>query len=100
MVCDQPFVDEQLLNNIAQTKSESGKGIVASSYKDTLGTPVLFNKTYFPELLALQGQEGAKKLIFKHKEDVAAVPFPLGYFDIDTAEDYNSLINTAPELLK
>ncbi|RAU81858.1 nucleotidyltransferase family protein [Pontibacter arcticus] len=92
MVCDQPFVEAALLHNIVQTKTESGKGIVASKYKDTLGTPVLFDKRYFPELLALQGQEGAKRLIAKYKEDVAAVDFPLGYVDIDTSDDYNALI--------
>lgn len=93
MVCDQPFVEAALLHNIVQTKTESGKGIVASKYKTTLGTPVLFDKSYFPELLALRGQEGAKRLIAKYKEDVAAVDFPLGFVDIDTSDDYNALIN-------
>lgn len=93
MVCDQPFVTEALLNNIVLTRRECDKCIVASTYNDTLGTPVLFDKSYFPRLLALQGQQGAKMLVLKHKEDVAAVPFPLGYIDIDTTEDYSSLIN-------
>ncbi|SFG40347.1 nucleotidyltransferase family protein [Pontibacter chinhatensis] len=93
MVCDQPFVQESLLDNMIQTKHESRKGIVASAYKDTIGTPVLFDKRYFPDLLSLQGQEGAKKVVLKYKQDAATVPFPLGYIDIDTAEDYDSLIN-------
>lgn len=93
MVCDQPFVQESLLDNMIQTKRESRKGIVASAYKETIGTPVLFDKRYFPDLLSLQGQEGAKKVVLKYKQDAATVSFPLGYIDIDTAEDYDSLIN-------
>lgn len=94
MVCDQPFVEASLLNSLIQRKSASGKGIVACQYKDTFGTPVLFGKAYFDELLFLRGKEGAKKLLFRHSEDVASVPFPLGAIDIDTPEDYALLKRT------
>lgn len=73
MVCDQPFVEASLLDSLLHIKSGSGKGIVACQYQDTLGTPVLFDKAYFEELLFLRGKEGAKKLLFRHSEDVAAV---------------------------
>ena len=89
MLCDQPFVDTSLLNKIVQKKST--KGIVASSYKDTAGPPVLFDKIYFDELLLLKGQEGAKKLLLKYPDDVITVPFTLGGVDIDTIEDYERL---------
>lgn len=88
MVCDQPYVEASLLNSLIHTKTASGKGIVACQYKDTLGTPVLFSKAYFDELLYLRGKEGAKKLLFRHNEDVADIPFALGAIDIDTPEDY------------
>jgi molybdenum cofactor cytidylyltransferase len=96
MVCDQPYVDAPLLNSLCRTEQETGKGIVACTYKYTLGTPVLFGKAYFQELLELTGQEGAKKLLYRHKEEVAAIPFPLGAVDIDTPEDYSALINSKP----
>lgn len=96
MVCDQPFVDSKLLQNMINTQATSGKGIIACSYNKTLGVPVLFSKTFFLELSSLKGQEGAKKLIMQHKENVAEISFPLGSFDIDTKEDYNSLIAGRP----
>ena len=91
LLCDQPFVEAALLNELVQTQSETGKEIVACAYQDTLGTPALFDKIYFPELLSLTGDEGAKKLIFKHKEAVASLPFPQGVIDIDTPADYENL---------
>lgn len=92
MVCDQPFVDTTLLDFMINKKAITGKEIIACSYKNTLGVPVLFDKKFFPDLLSLEGEEGAKKLIMKHKESVADIPFPPGSFDIDTTDDYEALI--------
>ncbi len=93
MVSDQPFADTALLTNLINQKETTGKEIIACSYNNTLGVPVLFNKKFFSELLLLKGQEGAKKLLIKHKESVAAIPFEQGNIDIDTIEDYEALID-------
>lgn len=92
-VCDQPFVTSTVFENLISESEKTGKGIAASAYSETLGTPVLFRQKYFPELLGLKGKEGAKKLIKKYVEDVVAVPFEKGSIDIDTEEDYNLLIS-------
>lgn len=91
-VCDQPFVTTSIFENLINEYVKTGKAIVASAYSKTLGTPVLFHKKYFPELLELKGQEGAKKLIKKYAEDTASIIFEKGNIDIDTEEDYDELI--------
>lgn len=95
MVCDQPFVDAALLNTLIQMKQESGKGIVACAYGNTLGTPALFDKAYFAELMALSGKGGAKEFLFRYSDDTAAVPFPEGAVDIDTPADYDALLDSS-----
>ncbi len=97
MVSDQPFVDAALLKRLVQAKQESRSSIVASAYQGTWGTPVLFDKVYFPELLALQGQEGAKKIILKHQPQVTSISFEAGAIDIDTQEDYKALLQSQPQ---
>lgn len=92
-VCDQPFVSHSIFENLITEFSKTRKGIIASSYAETLGTPVLFDKKYFNELLNLKGQEGAKKIINRFLEDTASIPFEKGNIDIDTEEDYNTLIS-------
>lgn len=92
-VCDQPFVTGALFTNLVEEDQKSGKGITASEYTATLGTPVLFDKKYFAELLELKGQDGAKKIITKYLDDTAKVPFEKGSIDIDTEDDYNKLIS-------
>jgi len=91
MLCDQPFVDAEILNRLITEKQLSGKAIAACSYNNTLGTPVLFDGIFFPELLSLEGQQGAKKLVFNNQDQVVSVPFPFGNIDIDTMEDYEKL---------
>lgn len=91
MVCDQPYVDTDHLNNLVRQRLDTGKGIIASYYNDTMGVPVLFDQGFFPALLSLKGEEGAKKLLYRYEQEVAAVPFPQGSVDIDTLADYHSL---------
>lgn len=93
MVCDQPHVSTILINGLINKKAATEKQIVASFYNNTLGVPVLFDKKMFPELLSLKGEEGAKRLLLKHKESLVSIPFALGSIDIDTAKDYEALIS-------
>jgi molybdenum cofactor cytidylyltransferase len=92
MVGDQPFVSTLLLDDLLKTQRETGLPIIASDYGDTLGTPVLFHKIFFEELMNLHGDTGAKKLIEKYKNLRTTVSFPKGKIDIDTKEDYEALL--------
>jgi molybdenum cofactor cytidylyltransferase len=97
MLCDQPFVDASLLDQLITAKETSGKGIVAAAYSNTLGVPALFEERYFEELLQLTGSEGAKKVIFNHQAEVYALDFPLGAVDLDTEEDVNQFLIRYPQ---
>jgi molybdenum cofactor cytidylyltransferase len=93
MLCDQPFADESILNQLITTQQQTGKPIVACAYKETLGVPVLFKKKFFPPLMELKGREGAKKILHRFPEEVVTIPFDLGHIDIDTPSDYQALID-------
>jgi len=90
-VCDQPQINAQLFSDLVRMKNKTGSGIVASAYAGTLGTPVLFNEKYYDALLNLTGNEGAKKLLNLHQNEVSFIPFEDGQIDIDTEEDYLNL---------
>ena len=91
MVCDQPYVTKSLLDSLLKAQHETGLPIVASSYEDNLGTPALFHKSFFAELMELKGDTGARKIIVQHTDDVVTVLFPKGDIDIDTAAEYEAL---------
>ena len=93
MVCDQPFVNSALINSLLNAQRETGKPLVACSYGDRLGTPALFHKSLFGELVQLKGDIGARAIIKKHEDLASVIKFPAGIIDIDTPEDWEALQN-------
>lgn len=91
-VADQVFITSEIFNQLFDQHQLTGKNIVACSYAQTMGTPVLFHKNHFQEILSLDGNEGAKSILKKYKEDTAGIEFELGRIDIDTETDYHHLI--------
>jgi molybdenum cofactor cytidylyltransferase len=92
LVCDQPYLSQNVLTELIKSADETGKKIISSAYGDTTGIPVLFDKSFFGKLLALKGDIGAKKLIQENLADVATIHFPGGSIDIDTMQDFESVI--------
>jgi molybdenum cofactor cytidylyltransferase len=94
LVCDQPLVDAGAVRQLIALREKTSKAIVASGYSATLGVPALFDRSCFPELLALEYANGAKSIILRDHKRVAKFPFPKGKIDIDTLDDYEKLIGT------
>ncbi len=88
MLCDQPFVTTDLLNELMTTHKATGKAIIGSQYNHIVGVPAFFQKNIFPELLQLTGDTGAHSIIQSHPENIAVIPFSKGSIDIDTPADY------------
>lgn len=93
MVCDQPFVNAVLLQQLITLQQTSGKGLIACFYENTAGTPVLFSQPYFDALIVMEGQTGAKSILQHYTDDLVLLPFPPGALDIDTIEDYQRLLD-------
>lgn len=98
-VCDQPFISASLFRDLFEALEQNAKHIVAAAYSDTVGTPALFTQKYFDALLALQGDEGAKKILRANPNDLITIAFPQGNIDIDTKEDYQRLIDDQQHIL-
>jgi len=92
LLCDQPLITTELLNELIRTRERTGKPIVACQYEGTAGVPALFHCSVFPELALLKGDRGAKHLIEQYGDRVALIPFPGGNVDIDTLADYERYI--------
>ncbi|HET9221529.1 MAG TPA: molybdenum cofactor cytidylyltransferase [Roseiflexaceae bacterium] len=91
---DQPFVSPQIITRIVEEWHASGAAIVAPVYRGQRGNPVLFAQRVFGELLAIEGDQGARTILAADPARVRKVPFdddrPLA--DIDTPEDYQRLV--------
>ncbi len=93
MLSDQPLVTPELLLQLVVQQRETQAAIVAAAYGDVLGVPAIFAHTMLPELLQLQGQSGANRLISSLGNAVGRVPFPAGLLDVDTPEQYAALLH-------
>jgi len=93
VLSDQPFVSSKLIQRLIDKHNHRPQRITACSYKQNIGVPVIFPKQFFPKLMELTGDVGAKKIIMRHSEVVDELIFEKGYFDIDTVEDYEQLQN-------
>lgn len=92
MVCDQPFVSAEIIDELTEVSRATNAPIVACAYGETIGVPALFSRNLFPELMTLEPNGGAKKLIYKYKENIVAIPFEAGAIDVDTEQDYLNLV--------
>lgn len=89
-LADQPAVQPATIDRLVERYRQTLAPIVAPLYDGgQRGNPVLFDRSTFPELLALHGDSGGRPLIQRYRSQVALVaidaPLPLG---IETMGDY------------
>jgi len=90
-LCDQPFLTSRHLKKLMTTSEETPNNIIASSYQDLASVPAIFKSSQFSNLLNLEGQQGARKVIRKSINTILSIPFPDGIFDVDTLEDWQKV---------
>jgi molybdenum cofactor cytidylyltransferase len=86
-LADQPALQADQLDALI-ARHAAGAEIAASDYGGEPGVPALFSARLARELLALEGDRGAKPLLLRERERVALVPFEGGALDVDTPEDW------------
>ena len=89
VLADMPRVQPQTVASlIAALRPEEGRTIALPRYRGKRGNPVLFARQHFEELMALDGDQGAKELLVAHAEAVieVAVDDPGVLVDVDTKE--------------
>src|SRR5262249_50819191 len=77
-LADQPFLDPADLERLlaAQRAAPAERSIVRARYGAEPGTPVLFARAHFAELLALRGKDGGRRVIETHADRVWPVDLP------------------------
>ncbi len=97
LLCDQPLLTVETLRVLMDSYRGSRSAVVSRYRADALGPPCLFGSDLFPQLLSLQGAQGAKQVFGKlPAEFLAHRDFPEGISDIDTAADWEAFVLTHP----
>lgn len=96
VVClgDMPQVDAALIDKlIAAFDPERGAFVVVPSIEGRRGNPVLWSRRFFPDLMQIQGDVGARHLIGGYTEAVVEVPVDgaAALTDVDTPESLSAV---------
>ncbi len=96
---DQPFVDPAVINRIIDCFECTQAPIVRPRYVDGPGNPVLIARDLFSELMALQGDTGARPVLAAHAQEIVECEIPAlaSPLDLDTAEDVERARRTCQE---
>src|SRR5581483_12234759 len=74
LLVDMPAVDAAVVRAIVAEWQASGAAIVRPAFEGQPGNPVLFAARLFPELAAVQGDEGGRAVLRRHAAEVRLVP--------------------------
>lgn len=88
---DMPLIRSSTIDSLIDVFSLSSfQGIAVPIYHGRRGNPVLWSRRFFPEILALDGDRGAKQFLTKYAELIyeLEVDDPGVHIDIDTPEDF------------
>ena len=96
LVClgDMPLVTGRMIDRLlAAYDPDEGRLIVLPVFHGKQGNPMLWDRRFFPEILGISGDSGARFLIGKHMESVAEVEMADDAVlrDFDTTESLATL---------
>src|SRR5580658_5898063 len=87
MLCDQVRLSTDVLRQLLGLHGLAKHPITAARYGGRLGVPAVFSSIFFPDLLAVTGDRGARGILERNAVRVGTVDFPGGELDLDTRED-------------
>ncbi|MGA2017749.1 MAG: nucleotidyltransferase family protein [Opitutaceae bacterium] len=85
-LCDQPALSPAIIGRLAALHRATGL-IAAARYSGRNGAPAVFGREHFAALAALEGDEGARRLLNGRPGLVAAEDLPEMGLDLDTPDD-------------
>ena len=91
-LADQPDCPAGHFARLIETQRVTGRGMVASENGGQPIPPVLFTAEWFPRLLTLTGDAGARTLLREQPASLALVPLA-GAHDLDTPADYERFLH-------
>jgi len=90
---DQPMLDSNTIDHMLARFRHSGKDICVPVCQSKRGNPTIFNRILYDQLMAIEGDIGARDIIRTNPDRVLHIELdnPLCFFDIDSQKDFENL---------
>lgn len=93
VLADQPGVTAAHVNAIVDAFHDTRRPVVRATYGGAPGHPVLLARTVWPDVMAVEGDTGARDLLRGHPDWVTDLPLgEAAPLDVDTDDDYRRLL--------
>jgi molybdenum cofactor cytidylyltransferase len=93
MLADMPFVTRHMLEAVIGRYRGSTSPLVVSSYEGVDAPPMLYDRSLFAELRALDGDGCGKKVVKRHREESLEVAWPASALkDLDVPADVDAVL--------
>jgi molybdenum cofactor cytidylyltransferase len=93
LLADQPFVDAATLNFLLEQFWSGDKDICVPTFAGKKRNPCIFRKNFYPQIMDIIGDTGARQIIKANPENVLEVDIknPRFFLDVDTPEDLEKI---------
>jgi molybdenum cofactor cytidylyltransferase len=95
LLADQPMINSDTIDRILDQFHNSDKDIYVPVFEGRRGTPTIFKRSIYEEIMMIDGDIGARNIIAKKAERVlyAKIKDPKCFIDIDSQEDLKNLLD-------
>lgn len=88
-LADQVAITEDQIRLLIKQNIKTPGKIIAARYNGIAAVPAIFPQVFFSQLMALTGDQGARKIIEKNRRDVISIAMDTAATDIDTKDSLN-----------
>jgi molybdenum cofactor cytidylyltransferase len=95
LLADQPMINSDAIDRMLDQFHNSNKDIYVPVFEGRRGTPTIFRRSIYEEIMMIDGDIGARNIIAKKAERVlyAKIKDPKCFIDIDSQEDLKNLLD-------
>lgn len=92
LLADMPFVSPEMIAAMIARYRASAAPLVISDYEGINAPPMLYDRSLFPELLAMTGEGCGRQVVKRHRAEAEVLSWPAAALaDLDVPEDYQRL---------
>lgn len=98
LLADMPFVSPSMIAAMIARYRASAAPLVISDYEGVNAPPMLYDRSLFPELLAMKGEGCGRQVVKDHRGEAEVSSWPAAALaDLDVPDDYDRLKATVRE---
>jgi len=89
ILADMPFVTAPMIAALVERYREGAAPLVISDYAGINAPPMLYDRSLFAELRAMEGEGCGKQVVKRHRNEAQVLSWPAAALaDIDVPDDY------------